>query len=332
MPWHLALSLVLAAAARPSLAPLPPGQAVSTHAPFEAGDCSICHASSNPRAPGPVTTKGTALCTECHGEVAAMQARSVKHPPAQAACTTCHNPHNGRHPKMLHDEVTALCAGCHASVKALADAAPVKHGALTTGRACANCHNPHGSDVEKLLVALPFDVCMRCHGEGVRDWNGKLLVDMKRYLEANSSWHAPVAAKDCSVCHEVHGSKNFRLLVAPFPPTFYAPFNLENYALCFTCHDEQMVTTRETTTLTGFRNGKKNLHFVHVNRPDRGRTCRACHEVHASNQQHHIREGVPYGAKGTILRLHYTPARNGGSCTRTCHATRSYDNSAGGAR
>jgi predicted CXXCH cytochrome family protein len=208
-------------------------------------------------------------------------------------------------------------------------AAKVKHGALTTGRACANCHNPHGSEVEKLLARLPFDVCMRCHDkDDVTDWKGKKLVNMKRYLDENTHWHAPVAARDCSVCHEVHGGENFRLLAAPFPPTFYAPFDLQNYALCFTCHDEQMVTVRETTSLTGFRNGKKNLHAVHVNQTPRGRTCRACHEVHASNQVHHIRDGVPYGEKGYILHLHYTPTPTGGQCARTCHPTRAYVNRA----
>ena len=323
------------AAARPApsprapwkLAPLPASEAVSSHAPFEAGDCSICHARSDPKSPGPVAKRGPELCVECHDELKQIGARAFKHPPAVEACTNCHNPHNARQPKMLHAEIRALCGACHGKVTALAEAAKVKHGALEGDRACANCHNPHGSDVEKLLLQLPFDLCLTCHGkDGVQDRSGKRLVNMKKYLAENKNWHTPVAGKDCSVCHQVHGGDNFRMLVAGIPPTFYAPFDLENYALCFTCHDEQMVTAAQTTTLTSFRNGPRNLHFVHVNKPERGRTCRACHEVHASNQEHHIRESVPYGAKGYLLKLHYSKTPTGGQCTRTCHATRAYDN------
>jgi len=134
-----------------------------------------------------------------------------------------------------------------------------------------------------------------------------------------------VKAKDCTACHRPHGSANFRLLVAAYPPTFYSPYDRENYALCFRCHNERVFSEPETTTLTGFRKGSKNLHFVHVNKPDKGRTCRACHEVHASQQANHVREGVPFGPKGWILKLNYTRTPTGGSCAKTCHATRSYD-------
>jgi predicted CXXCH cytochrome family protein len=316
--------------ARPAswkLAPLPAAEAVASHMPYEAGDCSICHARADPKSPGPVAKRGPELCVDCHDELQHITARAFKHPPAIDACTNCHNPHNGRQPKMLHADVRTLCGTCHPKVASAAEAAKVKHGALEVERACANCHNPHGSDVEKLLLQLPFDLCLTCHGkDDVQDRTGKKLMNMKKYLAENKVWHPPVAGKDCSVCHEVHGGDNFRLLLAEFPPTFYAPFDPKNYALCFTCHDEQMVTAAETTTLTGFRNGARNLHFVHVNRPDRGRTCRACHEVHASNQERIIRETVPYGSKGYLLALHYSKTPTGGQCTRTCHATRAYDN------
>jgi hypothetical protein len=71
------------------------------------------------------------------------------------------------------------------------------------------------------------------------------------------------------------------LLSKPYPETFYAEFNPENFAMCFTCHDKKLVEAKEAEGLTGFRNGKQNLHFAHVNK-EKGRTCRACHEKHAS--------------------------------------------------
>ena len=61
-------------------------------------------------------------------------------------------------------------------------------------------------------------------------------------------------------------------------------------------------------------------------KPSRGRTCRACHEVHASKQRHQIRDGVPYGSRGWVLKLNYTRTETGGSCARTCHKERSDNN------
>ena len=45
------------------------------------------------------------------------------------------------------------------------------------------------------------------------------------------------------------------------------------------------------------------LSFLHVNKASRGRTCRACHEVHAAEQAHIVRDGVPYGSKGWVLPI-----------------------------
>jgi hypothetical protein len=57
-----------------------------------------------------------------------------------------------------------------------------------------------------------------------------------------------------------------------------------------------------------------------------GRSCRACHEVHASQQDHHIRDSVPYGSKGWMLKVNFVKSPTGGSCSRTCHATKTYNN------
>jgi hypothetical protein len=133
-----------------------------------------------------------------------------------------------------------------------------------------------------------------------------------------------VKAKDCSACHLPHGGENFRLLVSAYPPTFYAPYDPANYALCFGCHNEKVVSAAETRTLTNFRDGSRNLHHLHVNKADRGRTCRSCHEVHASRQARHLRDGVPYGPKGWVLKVGYTKTANGGQCAKTCHDLKTY--------
>ncbi len=57
-----------------------------------------------------------------------------------------------------------------------------------------------------------------------------------------------------------------RLLSQPYPETFYQPFKVDAYALCFSCHDKQLVLTQQTEGLTRFRNGTQNLHYMHVNK------------------------------------------------------------------
>lgn len=333
-----AFVLLLAAAMPPAvmaavpapLAPLPAKPApVSSHAPYEAGDCAICHQSSNPTQPGPVKQATPGLCLDCHEEFVGVLKRPNTHAPARTACTACHNPHNAKQPKLLLDEAGVLCTGCHANIKTISVSAKVKHGAMSTGAQCLSCHNPHGSSVEHLLTALPFDLCVSCHSQdALVDANGKKLQNIKGWLESNRIWHGPVANKDCSACHQPHGSGNFRLLSDSYPPEFYAAYDARNYALCFACHNESAFSTPRTTTLTGFRDGARNLHYVHLQQGSRGRTCRSCHEVHASQQEHHIRDGVPYGSGGWILQLHYKKTDNGGSCEKTCHQQKSYSNRA----
>ena len=317
-------------AAPGTLAPLPEKPApASSHAPFEAGDCKICHQNADPKNPGPTAKKGPALCLECHEEFAGVLKRPHVHAPTSADCTGCHNPHNANYRKLLLQEPRALCSSCHNNIAKIVSSATVPHKAVTTGKECTACHNPHGSNVEKLLVQSPFDLCLSCHNvDTMADANGKKLQNLKAWLDNNRNWHGPVAAKDCSSCHEPHGGTHFRLLKADYPQPFYAPYNASTYELCFSCHQETAFSTAQTGTLTSFRNGTQNLHFVHLQQSGRGRTCRACHEVHASKQDNHIREGVPYGSGGWVLKLHFKKNANGGSCEKTCHSEKTYVNKA----
>ncbi|MBI3885732.1 MAG: cytochrome c3 family protein [Opitutae bacterium] len=309
------------------LAPLPATEkAAATHAPFEAGDCRLCHQRADPASPGPLTGPVNELCLSCHDDFQKIVAGKTGHAAARESCVSCHNPHDSRQPKLLVDESATLCLSCHETIKNFALHSPVKHAALTDGAKCLNCHNPHGSEVEKLLVQLPLNLCLTCHGkDDVTDHDGRKLTNMKKLLAENPVHHGPIASEDCSACHNPHGFQNFRLLNQEYPSTFYSAFDLRFYALCFECHETSMITEARTATQTRFRDGQTNLHFLHVNKAERGRTCRACHEVHASKQKHQLRDSVPYGPKGWALQLNYTKTPTGGSCAKTCHATRSYD-------
>jgi predicted CXXCH cytochrome family protein len=108
-----------------------------------------------------------------------------------------------------------------------------------------------------------------------------------------------------------------------FPAKFYAGYNPDNYKLCFMCHEKSLASDEKTTTLTAFRNGNQNLHFVHVNKTVKGRTCRACHDAHATNNPRHIRDSVPFNA--WRLPVGFEKNTGGGSCLPGCHKMYSYD-------
>lgn len=334
LSWRLALSIGLAAAAmggapatrKVDLRPLPASEtAVATHAPYDPKDCSACHKNADPGAPGPVTKAGNALCMDCHDDFLKILAGKYSHAAARENCTSCHNPHNAKHPKLLVDDLSALCLACHEDIRNLTQQAAVKHGALTQGAQCANCHNPHGASVEHLLIQKPMLLCLKCHSrDDVVDASGKRLTNFKKLLDENPVQHGPVAAEDCSACHNPHGQQNFRLLNEAYPATFYASYDPKLYALCFECHEEKAFTQPQTDTLTQFRDGSRNLHYVHVNKAERGRTCRACHEVHAARQEHQIRDSVPFGPRGWLLPVNFVKTPAGGSCLKTCHSERSY--------
>jgi predicted CXXCH cytochrome family protein len=307
--------------------PYPKDMQVSSHAPYTSGQCGVCHVNNDKDNPGPIKHASiNQECFDCHEDTLALMSRRYKHQTAEEMCTDCHNAHNAPQPGLLAEEMVSLCLKCHAGIKKQLATGKVQHDAVTKDKKCSNCHNPHASNIERLLISLPFDLCVTCHSrDGMVSDDGKQMVNMKKWLEENKVWHDPVKAKDCSACHRTHAGDNYRLLRAEYPSAFYAPYERKLYTACYSCHNDKVVSAEETTTLTGFRDGSKNLHYVHVHR-ERGRTCRACHEVHASKQDHHIREGVPYGAKGWVLKVGYTKLPNGGSCAKTCHDTKTYNN------
>jgi predicted CXXCH cytochrome family protein len=81
------------ASARPSRGPLPTTMTpVSSHAPFESGDCNLCHATSDPKQPGPVVKTGVDMCLGCHEEFADVLKRPHVHPPASKAASAATTP------------------------------------------------------------------------------------------------------------------------------------------------------------------------------------------------------------------------------------------------
>jgi predicted CXXCH cytochrome family protein len=152
---------------------------------------------------------------------------------------------------------------------------------------------------------------------------------MKSALSESKFKHGAIRSGECSACHNAHGANQHSLLVRDFPASSYANFDLKKYDLCFaSCHSPQMVLLAKTTSLTNFRNGDDNLHFVHVNRSEKGRSCKTCHAVHGSNLPNHMASEVPFERSDWAMPIEFQKSGTGGSCTPGCHAPRTYDRNA----
>lgn len=298
----------------------------SIHGPVAAGACGTCHqphTSSNARL---LVKPANQLCLSCHTEMGTQlkQVQFAHKPVTDGDCIKCHDPHASDYAPVLKSEPLKLCATeCHQDIRKASLDAKYKHTAVTDGRACVNCHTAHGGNLSKLLKDQPIAICMKCHSKEIPQASGKVIPSVAEIIKPGMNLHGPLKKGTCGGCHNVHGSDVSRLLTKPYPEQFYASFKVDEFGLCFSCHSKELATQKETTSLTGFRNGSRNLHYAHVDKEVRGRTCRACHNTHASTQTMHIRESVPYG--NWQLPVSYTSTKTGGSCSPGCHKPLNYD-------
>lgn len=280
------------------------------HGPVAAGDCNVCHSPHSSAHEFQLREEKVTLCVGCHVEQADALGERHPHAPVQEDCTNCHQPHVSSEQSMLNDAPPILCFGCHTDLVEYANV-ETPHPPVQAGR-CYECHAVHGSDYPKMFTKPAEGLCLSCH------------VDMQELVDESSHHHGPLNDGDCNACHDPHGSNNHRILREYFPQEFYTPYETSKYAMCFECHNQEIAVDEKTSTLTSFRDGERNLHFLHVNKEVKGRSCRACHQVHASNQEKHIRESVPYGDMDWELPVEFTKTENGGSCVVGCHSPKGY--------
>ncbi len=280
------------------------------HLPVKDGDCASCHKPSGQKHPKfkkeafLLTDNGKAgLCSECHER---KDTRKHVHPPVAAGdCLACHDPHQSGNRYQLKEAGAALCYECHEKSKL---DRPFPHQPIAEGK-CLSCHDPHQSDHKYLLKNEGAKLCMSCHDGAM--FSGK-------------SVHAPVAAGDCSSCHAPHGSQQRHLLKMVVPDEMYQSFDKANFELCFNCHADTLADSRRTDVETNFRNGMFNLHFLHVNKAAKGRSCKVCHDPHAASQLSLISSKIP-GFGRWRIPIRYTKTDVGGTCVVGCHKPKSYD-------
>ncbi|UCC78656.1 MAG: cytochrome C [Candidatus Zixiibacteriota bacterium] len=280
------------------------------HGPIGVGDCNACH---NPHASPNVKQLNSPpeeLCFQCHREQAELLNKRHIHTPVKEKCVNCHDPHSNVSKFLLPSMPPGLCYECHEQIATHAGATN-PHDPVAQGQ-CDKCHDVHASENPNMFVLSPTELCFSCHSE------------LRDYVDAQQYKHGPVKQGDCNACHNPHGSENHKILKKYFPEEFYASYAEENYAMCFECHNSQVAKDPRTTTLTDFRNKDINLHYLHVNKEIKGRSCRSCHQAHASSQEKHVRTSVPYGKISWDLPVTFTKNENGGSCVVGCHAPKEY--------
>ena len=293
------------------------------HGPVAVGECSICHNPHSSDEKNLMTVNPKELCVSCHETTKnELEKFEFIHEPAKGDCQGCHDPHGADNWKMLKSKAPEMCFECHDDIKKISIESTHQHGALNIEGSCLGCHTPHASTVKYGLKDTPKNLCLKCHSKPQGKDKDNMLPEFKE-LKGKKFMHGPIQEDDCGGCHKTHGSDNFRLLADSYPEIFYSPFSEKNYSLCFTCHQRTVVWDERTDNLTDFRNGDQNLHFLHVNKDRRGRTCRACHQTHASNSPKHIRKSVPYGM--WELPVNFKMTETGGSCLPGCHAKKDYD-------
>ncbi len=294
------------------------------HGPLAAGECTVCHNSHSSDYTGLLVVDKEFFCINCH-EITNEELKRFDfvHQPVVEGCTECHGHHGGDNPMILKESVPELCYPCHEHVNIQSHASLHQHDVVLEYDGCVQCHTPHASNVRFGLKSDPLSLCLSCHNEDVEVREGDIIPAFNTRIEGMKYLHGPVAERDCESCHVSHGSDHFRLLIQSYPSGFYVPFNLSNYQLCFSCHLESKVLTEETSELTEFRNGTLNLHYKHVNKPERGRSCGACHATHGSNNPRHISEEVLYGS--WLMPIIFKKTDTGGSCQTGCHQVKEYD-------
>lgn len=277
-------------------------------------------------------------CGDCHRESEVAEGRRSVHSPFETKdCGACHLDHGDEERLVLAGSGNALCERCHdLSGPGLLAA----HRGISGPRAsCLACHDPHSSRLTALLRPgrhrpLAFGKCNSCHrfdgrlhGATVRDL---CLSCHDREEYSRPFVHSPVEEGECLACHDPHGSPFRALLLAGYSARRWVTEGEKDYGLCLDCHEGETFS-EPVGEATEFRNGRRNMHRLHVEgeegggkvAPDRGLACRNCHEVHSSTWPRLIRRELDCGGVPCLM-LEFRSLPQGGECAVSCHGTKAY--------
>jgi hypothetical protein len=137
------------------------------------------------------------------------------------------------------------------------------------------------------------------------------------------SIHQPAAEGGCASCHDLARAAGARFVkgapaIGDEGPEKARAWDL---ALCIGCHGERLLASNASAA-TGFADGTRNLHALHV-QSGRGLRCLPCHDPHAARQPRLLRERIPARGNAQITQ-EFRGEMKGGWCKSRCHAPKSY--------
>ncbi len=290
------------------------------HAPLKDGKCTACHNPHQSDTSSLLQVNPPQLCFECHKQQHEEESFETVHPPFEEGCLDCHLAHSSDHKQLLKTEFPNLCFDCHDDFPDNIQKKHSVHKSVTDKTACKHCHSAHASHNESLLLSAEPDICFNCHGNAISDRKRK-TENIEKKIQTSLIIHQPVEDGDCTGCHNAHFSDHYSLLSGNFPEYKYTPGVVDSFALCFDCHDSELLTEALSTSVTDFRNGNRNLHYLHINRK-KGLSCTDCHDIHAANGLHLVVSRVNFGS--WKMPINYLSTQQGGSCLPGCHIKKSY--------
>ncbi|MFQ5583808.1 MAG: cytochrome c3 family protein [Calditrichia bacterium] len=289
------------------------------HEPVKKMDCISCHNPHQSDFSTLLKQNIPQLCFLCHTKEEEQESFSNVHPVFEDECLECHKPHFSSFPSLLTAEIPQLCFRCHDDIETSFTENDNKHKPFETGK-CLSCHSPHATKNKALLVDGEAETCFLCHGYKNK-WPDMHTDNIQARVSQSNYVHDPVADGECTLCHLPHTSRFPFLLNSAFPEGSYTKDGVASFALCFDCHDQEMIEEPVTKNATEFRDDDKNLHYLHVNR-EKGRSCINCHNIHGADFPHLINKKSKFGKwKMPII---YKVNENGATCLPGCHEEKTY--------
>jgi len=289
--------------------------------PVAPDGCDLCHVSTGEGHPQAgvtgfnLTDEYPGICYKCHEDKNSKE--NVHYPVQDGFCGGCHSPHSSSNMSLiLNDFSENSCLDCHVIEF---EAGVSSHGPAITG-SCTDCHDAHQSDYPRMIRSEANELCLGCHDREIEGKAGE-IANIKACLNEGNMIHDPINNGDCIICHMPHYSEYPLLLIGQYPTQQYTDATVDNFEICFMCHDSEMISADSTENATNFRNGRKNLHYLHIN-GSRGRNCNLCHNAHGAPNQHIIEKTVRYGQWDMPLEVEFN--ENGGSCATGCHKKLEY--------
>jgi predicted CXXCH cytochrome family protein len=291
------------------------------HGAITEGNCTGCH---NPHEGKDQhfmkTSRLDRMCGSCHRPIRKQLKQEFTHTPfGKKKCFSCHNGHSAKNADLIDPKTRDLCLSCHEDIHQSIQTAGLTHQALNDDKACSNCHSGHGSAHRGNLVKAEKELCLTCHNNQIIN-EEYTIKGLKASLAKGNFVHQAITENGCTACHQPHVAELDGLLSAAFPNVSYAEAKIDNFELCFTCHDKRLFASA-SDTVTNFRNKDYNLHFAHI-KGNKGRNCNLCHNVHGAKNKQLIDETVMFGS--WAMPINYKPYENGGFCAPGCHEEKEY--------